>query len=123
MIEVTFIVVPLAGVGDGAVIAGDQSPPPIALPVLVFDEPHWPILLFRLEMNARHTTHLFRYRYAGAEWVLELKATDADDARARLGALTWATYEGVVIETTPAILSPLRMLSVWLRNAAKRFLN
>jgi hypothetical protein len=67
-------------------------------------------------------THLFTYRHDGAEWVLAIKATDADDARARIGKLAYATYNGVGISQTPAVLAPIGMLSVWARNTAAYFL-
>jgi len=44
-----------------------------------------------------YETHLFTYRHDGADWVLAIKATDADDARARIGKLAYATYDGVAI--------------------------
>ena len=62
-------------------------------------------------------THLFTYRHDGAEWLLTLKANDADDARARLGKLAYATHHGVQMACIPAALSPLGMLVVTLRNA------
>lgn len=67
------------------------------------------------------TTHLFRYRHAGAEWQVRLDATDPDDARARIGKLAYATYDGVLVSDTPIILAPLQILSVWVRNAMVRF--
>jgi hypothetical protein len=73
-------------------------------------------------MNANCKTHQFTYRHAGAEWTLMLKATDADDARARIGKLAYATYDGEIISSMPAILSPFGIASVWLRNAAARTL-
>lgn len=71
-------------------------------------------------MNSRHKTHLFRYRYAGAEWELEIKATDANDARLRLGALAFATYDGVAISEHPVLFAPFDIASVWARNFAVR---
>lgn len=78
-------------------------------------------------MKLEYKTHMFTYRHDGAEWVVTLEATDADDARARIGKLAYATYDGVVISQTPAALAPIGIASVWLRNAAAsllpRFLN
>ncbi len=74
-------------------------------------------------MNAKFETHLFTYRHDGAEWVLAIKATNATDARARIGKLAYATYDGVAISQMPAILSPIGISSIWLRNAAMRILS
>ena len=63
-------------------------------------------------------THLFTYRHDGAEWVLSIKATDATDARARIGKLAYATYNGVAVARMPAVLSPIGKASVGLRNVA-----
>ena len=73
-------------------------------------------------MNASYQTHVFRYRHDGAEWLLEIKATDADDARARLGKLTWADYQGVTGTKLPVVLAPIGILWVWARNAAARLI-
>lgn len=67
-------------------------------------------------MNSEYQTHMFTYRHDGAEWVLTLQATDADDARARIGKLAYATYDGVVVSQMPVILSPIGIVSVWARN-------
>jgi hypothetical protein len=67
-------------------------------------------------------THLFTYRHDGAEWVLAIKATDADDARARIGKLAYATYDGVAISRSPVAAAPIGILSVWVRNAAARLI-
>lgn len=69
-------------------------------------------------MNAEYQTHLFTYRHDGAEWVLAIKATDADDARARIGKLAYATYDGVAVAQMPAVMAPIGILSVWVQNAA-----
>ena len=68
-------------------------------------------------MDAEYKTHLFTYRHDGAEWLLAIKATDADDARARIGKLAYATYDGVAVSRTPVALAPIGILSVWVRNA------
>lgn len=65
-------------------------------------------------------THLFTYRHDGAEWVLAIKATDADDARARIGKLAYATYDGVAVSQTSVAHAPVEILSVWVRNAMIR---
>ena len=73
-------------------------------------------------MNAEYKTHVFRYRHAGAEWQLKIDATDAEDARARIGKLAWATYDGVAVSEMPIALAPIGILSVWVRNAAVRLI-
>ena len=60
-------------------------------------------------------THLFTYRHDGAEWLLTIKATDADDARARIGKLAWATYDGVAVSEMPITFAPIGIASVWER--------
>jgi hypothetical protein len=42
-------------------------------------------------------TFLFSYEHAGSSWVLEIKAQDADDARARLRKQHSATYDGEMV--------------------------
>jgi hypothetical protein len=68
-------------------------------------------------------THLFTYRHDGAEWVLAIKATDADDARARIGKLAYATYDGVAVSQTSIAHAPIEILSVWVRNATIRLIS
>jgi len=41
--------------------------------------------------------YLFEYRHEGAEWALEIRARDLDDAKARLRTLPWAQYRGEVV--------------------------
>ena len=67
-------------------------------------------------------THVFSYRHDGRHWELTIKATDADDARARIGKLAYATYDGVQLARVPVILAPIGLLSVWVRNTVSRFL-
>ena len=65
-------------------------------------------------------TYLFSYRYDGAEWALELKAHDADDAKARLAALTSARLDGVLVAEVPYVLGPLAAAAVAIRNGCAR---
>ena len=44
-------------------------------------------------MNEHMQTHVFSYRHDGRHWEVTLKATDAADARARIGKLAYATYD------------------------------
>ena len=41
--------------------------------------------------------YLFEYRHEGAEWALEIRARDLNDAKARLQTLPWAQYRGEVV--------------------------
>jgi hypothetical protein len=67
-------------------------------------------------------THLFTYRHDGAEWVLEIKAYDEQDAKARLSRLAFASYNGVLVAKIPAALGPVALLVTWFRNAAVELL-
>ena len=69
-------------------------------------------------METTYEKHMFTYRHDGAEWTLTLNATNADDARARIGKLAYATYDGVIGSEMPALLAPIGILSVWARNTA-----
>jgi hypothetical protein len=66
-------------------------------------------------------THVFSYRHDGRHWELTIKATDEADARARIGKLAYATYDGVQVARMPVGLAPLGLIIVWTRNAALRF--
>ncbi|MDX2264338.1 MAG: hypothetical protein NW215_05150 [Hyphomicrobiales bacterium] len=46
-------------------------------------------------------THLFSYNFDGKRWALEIKASDAEEARARLGRIAFATYDGVLVAEIP----------------------
>lgn len=50
-------------------------------------------------------THVFTYRHDGEEWVPEIKATDAEDAHARLAKLGSATYDGVAVSALQTMLA------------------
>jgi hypothetical protein len=73
-------------------------------------------------MIERMQTHVFSYRHDGRHWQLTLKATDADDARARLGKLIYATYDGVEVCRQPVLFAPVGIAAVWVRNLATRLL-
>jgi len=75
-----------------------------------------------MKTNSCYKTHSFTYRHEGATWTIELQARDADDARARIGKLAYATYDGVVIDEMPVALAPIGLMSVWVRNAAASLL-
>ncbi len=40
--------------------------------------------------------YLFEYRHEGAEWAIQIPATSAEDAHARLKKIPWAEYRGEV---------------------------
>lgn len=67
-------------------------------------------------------THLFSYRFDGRWWELEIKAANADEAKAKLSQLAFAKYDGILIATIPASLGPLARVAIWIRNAALRSL-
>jgi hypothetical protein len=52
--------------------------------------------------------YLFEYRHDGRWWGLQIAATDADDALARLRALAFAQYRGEVIANIPLPTAGLR---------------
>ena len=63
---------------------------------------------------------LIAYRYDGAEWALELKARDAEDAKARLAVLPFARLDGEVVQSYPAYLGPLAIVATAVRNGLRR---
>lgn len=73
-------------------------------------------------MTADTQTHLFSYRFDGRDWELEIKARNADEARARLAQLAFAKYDGILVATIPASLGPCALMAAWIRNAAVAFL-
>jgi hypothetical protein len=68
-------------------------------------------------------THVFSYRHDGRHWELTIKATDEQDARARIGKLAYATYDGVEVSRQPIIVAPVGILAVWVRNATQRLIS
>ena len=68
--------------------------------------------------DANFATHLFSYRFRDARWSLEIKAKNAEEAKERLKALAWATYDGELIANVP--LTPRRFVRFfdWLRGIA-----
>ena len=48
-------------------------------------------------------THLFSYRWKGAEYCLEVEAESEVDARNRHYAMTHASYDGELVAKIPAI--------------------
>lgn len=70
-------------------------------------------------------TYLLTYQHDGAEWVLELKADNTQDARARMAKLAYARLDGELVAKIAAPLGPVARLAVWLRNlsASSNILN
>jgi hypothetical protein len=69
-------------------------------------------------VSEQYATHLFSYRFGDARWALEIKASSADEARERLKALAWATYDGEL--HTSVKIAPRRTLRLfeWIRGIA-----
>ena len=65
-------------------------------------------------------TFLVRYRYDGAEWAVRLDARDAEDAKARLARMPYATIDGEHVMTIPAALGPLAAVATGIQNALNR---
>ena len=61
-------------------------------------------------------TYLFSYSHEGAEWCLEIKARDMQDAKARLARLPFARYDGELYAVIPASAGWLARLIVFVRN-------
>lgn len=68
-------------------------------------------------------TFLVSYTYGGAEWVLELKATDFSDAKARLARLPYARVDGELMAKIPAALGPIAVIAAAIRNSLARVLS
>jgi hypothetical protein len=64
-------------------------------------------------------TYLVNYRHGGQRYALELHATDAEDAKARLSSLVLGRVEGEVLARVPASFSPFARLLCSIRNAAR----
>lgn len=63
---------------------------------------------------------LVNYNHGGQRYALELHATDAEDAKARLGSLLYGRVSGEVAMKLPAPLGPLAALVCWFRNLMAR---
>jgi hypothetical protein len=61
-------------------------------------------------------TFLITYHHDEADWVLELKARDIEDARARLAKLSCARIDGEIIAKVPAFSGPLAISAIAIRN-------
>ena len=63
---------------------------------------------------------LVNYQHGGQRYALELHATDAEDAEARLNSLLYGRVLGEVTAKLPASLGPLASLICSFRNAFVR---
>lgn len=67
-------------------------------------------------MDDKMKLFLVNYNHAGQRYALELHATDAEDAKARLSSLLYGRVSGEVTAKLPAPLGPLAPLICWFRN-------
>lgn len=63
---------------------------------------------------------LVNYQHGGQRYALELRATDAEDAKARLNSLLYGRILGEVTAKVPATIGPLASLICSFRNAFAR---
>lgn len=61
-------------------------------------------------------TYLITYNHDGAEWLLEIKAKDAADAKARLARLPYGRVDGELVAKVPGSLGPIAMIITAIRN-------
>lgn len=65
-------------------------------------------------------TYLVNYQHGGQRYAIELQASDADDAKARLNSLLYGQVCGEVVARLPASSGPLSSLICSVRNAFAR---
>lgn len=63
-------------------------------------------------------TYLFSYDHAGSSWVLEVKATDAEDAKARVRRLHSATFDGELVAKVAVPTMPWQRITAAFRRLA-----
>ena len=63
---------------------------------------------------------LVNYQHGGQRYALEIQATNAEDAKARLGSLMYGRVLGEVAGKIPGSLGPFARLFCSLRNALAR---
>lgn len=63
---------------------------------------------------------LVNYQHGGQQYALELHATDAEDAKARLNSLLYGRVMGEVAAKLPSSLGPIAALICSVRNAMRR---
>lgn len=62
-------------------------------------------------------TYLLTYQHEGAEWVIELKAKDIQDANARRAKLAFARLDGELIARIPSSLGLFARFATLVKNA------
>ena len=67
-------------------------------------------------------TFLVRYNYAGAEYGIEIMATNAAEAQARISQLAYAKLDGELIATVPTVLGPIAVVAAAIRNGIARIM-
>lgn len=70
--------------------------------------------------ETEHFTHLFSYRFEGKTYSIDIIAKDEEEAKARLKALAWAQYDGVLVWRAPTPLGIVARAIVALRNLFRR---
>ena len=75
-----------------------------------------------MAVSENYATHLFSYRFHGRQYTVDIVAKDAAEAKERLKALAWATYDGELVARIPSGLGILARISVAVRNATHRLL-
>lgn len=60
--------------------------------------------------------YLVAYRHDGGEWNIELPASSLEDARQRLGQLTFGRLEGEIVAKIPGAFGPFAALAATVRN-------
>ena len=76
-------------------IGRSQMPAPVSVSVLIDAK----VQRFQPSAVDDIQTHLFSYRFDGKLWELEIKARNAEEAKARLARLAFAKYNGVLVAT------------------------
>jgi hypothetical protein len=71
-------------------------------------------------MDKKFKRYLVSYRHDGGEWNIELPATCPDDARRRLGQLTFGRLEGEIVSKVPSALGPFAALATFIQNVRHR---
>jgi hypothetical protein len=62
-------------------------------------------------------TYLLTYQHEGAEWIVELKAKDTQDANARRAKLAYARLDGELIACVPSSMGLLARFATFVKNA------
>lgn len=63
---------------------------------------------------------LVNYQHGGDQYAIKIHATDAEDAKARLGSLLYGRVQGEVVAELPYLAGPLVRLFCTFRNAFAR---